>query len=389
MVAGGLMRRMLFDEDHELFRRSFEAFLVRNVVPNYAQWERDGIVDREVWTEAGRQGFLGLGIPEQFGGLGTQDFRYNAIVGEEINRKTLRGLGFTLHNDIVIPYLMNLGTPEQKSRWLPGMVTGEKVAAIAMTEPGAGSDLTGIRTTAARLKDENGEFFLVNGSKTFITNGQHADIVLVAVRTAEDRHHGLSLLVLERGMSGFTRGANLDKIGMHAQDTSELFFDDVRVPVSNLLGEENRGFYYLVTNLPQERLSISVGAVVVAESALEQTLEYVKKRSAFGHPIGEFQHSRFLLADLATEIRIARVFVDNCLESHIKGELTAVEAAMAKMWTTELQVKVVDRCLQLHGGYGYMNEMTIARTWRDSRAQTIYGGSSEIMKEIIGRNLGL
>ena len=377
------MQRTLMTSDHEMFRASFDKFLDTVVVPRYGEFERAGVVDRSVWREAGAAGFLALEVPEEFGGAGSDDFRYNAVIGEQINARVLRGLGFTLHNDIVTPYLLRLGTPEQQRRWLPGMVTGETIAAIAMTEPGAGSDLAGISTRARRTRDG----YVVNGQKTFITNGQNADIVVTAVRTGEDRYHGLSLLVLERGMPGFTRGRNLDKIGMHAQDTSELYFDDVEVPAGNLLGEENRGFLHLVENLPRERLSIALGAVAAAERAIQMTIAYVKERNAYGRHLSDLQNTRFVLADLTTQTRMVRLFVDDCLRRHNEGELGADEAAMVKLACTENQVNVVDRCVQLHGGFGYMTETEIGRLWRDSRPQTIYGGASEVMKHIIGKSL--
>ena len=379
--------RTIFEPSHELFRESFRTFLAKEVLPCYSQWEQDGIVDRAIWIKAGQQGFLGLGVPEEYGGAGTDDFRYNVIIAEELARQTLSGLVFTMQNDVALPYFLHLATEEQKRRWLPGIVSGEKITAIAMTEPQAGSDLAGITTRAVR--SAAGDEYILNGAKTFISNGQLADLVIVVVRTGEDRHRGLSLIVVEGDTPGFTRGRRLDKIGMHSQDTSELFFGDACVPAANLLGEENRGFYALVRNLAQERLSAAVGAVAGAESMLTDTLEYVKGRVAFGQPIGRFQNTRFVLAELFTEARVARVFIDHCITEHLSGRLSDDEAAMAKWWTTELQNRVMDRCLQLHGGYGYMNEYRVARAWRDSRVLTIAAGSTEIMKEIIGRSLGL
>ena len=379
--------RAIFEPSHELFRGSFRTFLAKEVLPHYSEWENAGIVDRAIWTKAGQQGFLGLGVPEEYGGAGTADFRYNVIIAEELARHTLSGLAFTMQNDVALPYFLSLATEEQKRRWLPGIVSGEKITAIAMTEPQAGSDVAGIKTRAARSAD--GDEYVLNGAKTFISNGQLADLIIVVARTAEHRHRGLSLLVVEGDTQGFTRGRKLDKIGMRSQDTSELFFDDVRVPAANLLGEENRGFYALMRNLAQERLSAAVGAVAGAESMLADTLEYVKGRVAFGQPIGQFQNTRFVLAELFTEARVARVFIDHCLAEHLSGRLSDDEAAMAKWWTTELQNRVMDRCLQLHGGYGYMNEYRVARAWRDSRVLTIAACSTEIMKEIIGRSLGL
>ncbi|MBX6382285.1 MAG: acyl-CoA dehydrogenase family protein [Microbispora sp.] len=380
------MRRDLFDEEHDLFRETVREFLAREVVPHHAQWEKDGIVPRDVWKKAGELGMFGFSVPEEYGGSGITDFRYNVVIVEEIIRVGATGLGFGLHNDIVAPYLLDLTNDEQKQRWLPGFASGELITAIAMTEPGAGSDLQGIRTTAIR----DGDHYVVNGQKTFITNGINSDLVVVVTKTDPSAGaRGTSLLVVERGMEGFTRGRNLEKVGMHAQDTAELFFDNVRVPVANLLGgEEGQGFFQLMNNLPQERLSIAVAAVAAAETVLEETIEYCRNRTAFGRSIGKFQHTRFLLAELATEVEIARHYVDKCVRALNAKELTAVDAAKAKWWTTELQNKVIDRCVQLHGGYGYMLEYPVAKAWLDSRVQTIYGGTTEIMKEIIGRSFG-
>ncbi|GII29409.1 acyl-CoA dehydrogenase family protein [Planotetraspora mira] len=380
------MRRDLFDEEHLLFRETVREFLTREVVPHHAQWEKDGIVPREVWKKAGELGMFGFSVPEEFGGAGITDFRYNAVVLEEITRIGATGLGFSLHNDVMAPYFVDLTNEEQKQRWLPGFASGELITAIAMTEPGAGSDLQGIRTTALR----EGDHYVVNGQKTFITNGINSDLVVVVAKTDPSAGaRGTTLLVVERGMAGFSRGRNLEKIGMHAQDTAELFFENVHVPVANRLGDEDgQGFVQLMHNLPQERLSIAVGAVAAAESVLETTIEYCKSRKAFGKSIGQFQNTRFLLAELATEVEIARHYVDKCIVALNAGELTAVDAAKAKWWTTELQTKLIDRCLQLHGGYGYMLEYPVAKAWLDSRVQTIYGGTTEIMKEIIGRSFG-
>ena len=376
--------RTIYDDEHEQFRSAFRGWLDKEVVPNHEQYERDGITPRELWLAAGAQGFLGLTVPEQYGGGGTDDYRFAAVMQEEVSYTGVIGSanGFTLHNDIVLPYFIGLCNDEQKARWLPNMVSGECITAIAMTEPNTGSDLANIRTTAVR----HGDTYVVNGSKTFITNGINSDAVIVAVKTDPDaKHRGMSLLVIERGMKGFERGRNLDKLGMHAQDTAELFFTDVEVPVANLLGEEGKGFYYLMLNLAQERLGMAVGALGVCQAAMDQTLAYTKERKAFGQPVGQFQHNKFLLAELSTEVQIGQVYVDRCVELHCAGQLSPEQAAAAKFWTTELQNKVVDRCLQLHGGYGYMLEYPIARAWADSRIQTIYGGTSEIMREIVGR----
>ncbi|HET7407415.1 MAG TPA: acyl-CoA dehydrogenase family protein [Mycobacteriales bacterium] len=380
------MQRQIFDSEHAGFREMVRAFIDKEIAPHHAAWESAGIVDREVWTKAGAQGLLGFEIDEAYGGGGQADFRYNAILDEEMARAGATGVGYSLQNDVVAPYLVRLLNDEQKQRWLPGVCSGEIITAIAMTEPAAGSDLQGIKTTA--LKD--GGDYVVNGQKTFITNGIHSDIVIVVARTdPEAGHKGISLLMVERGMPGFERGRNLDKMGLKAQDTAELFFSDVRVPKANLLGEEGQGFIYLMQNLPQERLSIAVSAVASAEWALEVTVAYCKEREAFGRPIGTFQNSRFALAEMATEVEIARVFVDRCITEHNAGNLSPSDAAMAKWWTTELQKKVIDRCVQLHGGYGYMLEYPIAKAYLDCRIQTIYGGTTEIMKEIVGRSLGV
>jgi alkylation response protein AidB-like acyl-CoA dehydrogenase len=380
------MAREIFDQEHEAFREAVGAFLDKEVVPFHDQWEKDGIVDRQVWAKAGAQGLLGLQLEEEYGGGGTPDFRYNVVIGEEMTRRGVYGAAFTLFNDMIVPYLVAGASPEQKRRWFPGLCSGETIAAIAMSEPGAGSDLQGIRTSAV----DAGDHYVLNGSKTFISNGILADLVVVVARTDPDSgHQGISLLVVERGMDGFERGRNLDKIGQHAQDTAELFFTDVRVPKQNLLGEAGQGFVHLMTNLSQERLSMAVASATACESIVDLTLRYAKDRTAFGRPIGKFQHNRFVIAEMATEAHIARVFVDDCIARHVRGELDAKTASMAKYWVTELQNKLVDRGVQMHGGYGYMTEYPIARAFVNSRVQTIYGGTTEIQKEIIGRSLGL
>ena len=382
------MNRTLFEPEHEALRASFRAWLDKEVVPHREEWDAAGIVPRELFAEAGRHGFLGMAIPEGFGGGGAPDFRYNLVIGEEVQAAGTGavGLGLTLHNDICLPYFLRYCSDEQSRRWLPGIASGELITAIAMTEPGIGSDLASMSTTARR----DGDYYIVNGSKTFITNGINSDLVITAVKTdPSQKHKGISLLVLERGMEGFERGRNLEKIGQHAQDTAELFFHDVHVPVANLLGEEGRGFLQLVANLPQERLSIAASGVAAARAALAWTLEYVKERQAFGQPIGSFQNTKFVLAELATEVEVAQSFIDRCVLALNADELTADEAAMAKWWCTELQKRAVDRCLQLFGGYGYMMEYPIARAYLDARITTIYGGTTEIMKEIVSRSLGL
>jgi len=382
------VRRDIFDEEHDLFRSAFRQFVDKEIVPYADEWEQAGITDRRMFLKAGEAGFLGINAPEEHGGGGVDDFRYNLITAEEIQMAGVNaaGTGIGLHNDVCLPYFLHAGTEEQKARWLPGICSGELITAIAMTEPGIGSDLAGMSTSAIR----DGDHYVVNGSKTFITNGIHADLVITAVKTdPSQRHKGMSLLVLERGMEGFERGRNLDKIGMHAQDTAELFFSDVHVPVENLLGAEGEGFLQLVRNLPQERLNIAMAAVSAARAAFGWTLEYCKERQAFGKPIGSFQNSRFQLAEMATEIEVGQAFVDKCVVAHNAGELTAEEAAMAKWWATDLQGRVVDAGLQLHGGYGYMSEYPIARAYVDARVTRIYGGTNEIMKEIIGKSLGV
>src|SRR6185312_15945749 len=380
------MRRDIFTEEHEAFRDLVREFLAREVTPFHAQWEQEKVVPREIWLKAGKAGLLGIDVDEKYGGGGNPDYRYYAIMDEETGRAGATGLGFFVHNDMIGQYLLRLATPEQKERWFPGYCSGDLITAIAMTEPGAGSDLQGIRTTAIR----DGDDYILNGQKTFITNGQLADLVIVVARTAPDKgHRGISLLVVERGMPGFERGRNLDKIGMHAQDTSELFFNDVRVPVGNLLGEEGGGFVALMQNLPRERLAIGATALAGAEAVFATTLAYCKEREAFGRPIGRFQHNRFVLAEIATETAVARAFTDKAVLEHNAGRLSVTDAAMVKWWNTELCNRVVDRCVQLHGGYGYMREFPVARAFTDSRVQTIFGGTTEIMKEIIGRDLGL
>jgi len=382
------MHRELFDDEHYQFRSSVRKWLEADAVPQRDRWEHDGIVDRSLFTEAGRHGFLGMAIPVELGGGGVDDFRYNLIIGEEAQAAGLggAGLGLTLHNDICLPYFLRYCTEDQRQRWLPGIASGELITAIAMTEPGIGSDLASMATSAVR----DGDHYVVNGSKTFITNGINADLVICAVKTdPQERHRGISLVVLERDMDGFERGRNLEKLGLHSQDTAELFFTDVRVPVENRLGDEGAGFSYLVSNLPQERLSIAAAGIAGARAALGWTIDYVRSRSAFGQSVGSFQNTRFVLAELATEVEIGQAFIDRCVGALNEGRLSAEEAAMAKWWCTELHNRVADRGVQLHGGYGYMTEYPIARAFVDARVTTIYGGTTEIMKEIIGRSLAL
>lgn len=379
--------RALYNEDHEQFREVVRAFVKEHVEPHKEKWEQQGFVDKDLFVHAATAGVLGFSIPEEYGGGGSTDFLFNAVMDEELGANPVStGMGgVALQNDIVFPYFLNLANDEQKQRWLPGIAAGELVTAIAMTEPGTGSDLAGIRTKAVR----DGGHYIVNGAKTFISNGQNADLIVTAVRTSDHPHHGLSLLVIEAGSAGFTRGRNLEKIGLHAQDTSELSFVDVRVPAANLLGREGEGFLGLMANLPQERLTIALAAVASAEGVLSRTLEYVKERKAFGKPVGSFQNTRFEMASMATEVQIARIYIDEFIRRHAAGKLSAEDAAAAKWWTTEKYVEIVNRCLQLHGGYGYMMEYQIAKDFQDSRITTIYGGTTEIMKEIVGRSLGL
>lgn len=380
------MGRDIYTEEHHAFRDMVRSFIEKEAAPHHEQWEKDGIVSREVWLAAGRAGLLGIDMPEEHGGGGNPDYRYYVIFNEELARAGIHGPGFAVHNDINGGYLRQLCTDEQKARWFPGYCSGEIITGIAMTEPAAGSDLQGIKTTAIR----DGDHYVLNGSKTFISNGILADLVIVVAKTDPSAGaKGVSLLAVERGMDGFERGRNLDKVGLHAQDTAELFFDDVRVPKENLLGEEGMGFIYLMQNLARERLSIGATAQAAAEAAFEQTLEYCKTREAFGRPIGKFQHNRFTLAEMKTELTVTRAFTDDCIVKESNGELSAEEAAMLKYWNTELLKTVVDRCVQLHGGYGYMTEYPIAKAYQDVRIQTIFGGTTEIMKEIIGRSLGV
>ena len=376
----------VFDETHDLFRQSFRSFVASEMAPHVDEWERAGIMDRAIYAKAGELGFVGMAIPENHGGGGSNDFRFNAIVADELARANVGGggLGLTLHNDITTPYFVEYCNEEQAERWLPGIASGALVTAIAMTEPGTGSDLAAVATSAVRDGDE----YVLNGAKTFITNGINSDLVIVVCKTNSDGGHGgMSLLVVERGMPGFERGRNLDKVGQHSADTSELFFSDVRVPVTNLLGEEGRAFDYLSFNLAQERLSIGLYGFYVAQAALSWTIDYVQDRTAFGQPVAKFQNTKFELAQIATEIAVTEPFMNQSLLKLNDNELTPADAAMAKLWGSELQTRVTDRCLQLFGGYGYMSEYPISRAWVDARVCTIYGGTSEIMKTIISKQV--
>ncbi|MFB7336200.1 acyl-CoA dehydrogenase family protein [Streptomyces adustus] len=380
------VRRDLFDDTHEDFRQSFRTFVRTEIVPHHEKWEAAGRVDRSMFLAAGAQGFLGMAVPEEYGGLGVDDFRFNVIISEELQRANVIGSGMciTLHNDIVLPYLLGTATEEQRARWLPGFVTGETMGAISMTEPGTGSDLAAIRTTAVR----DGDHYVLNGAKTFVTNGLNADLVVVAVKTdPAERHRGISLIVVEDDTEGFTRGRHLRKIGLKSQDTAELFFDDARVPAANLLGEPGTGFATLMANLAQERLALSVSAITGARAVLDLTIDYCREREAFGQRLSSFQNTKFELAEMLTATEVAQVYVDHLVRRHLSGDVDAEDAAKAKWWTTELQQDVVNRCLQLHGGYGFMEEYPVARAFLDARVQTIYAGTNEIMKEIIGRSI--
>lgn len=380
------MKRLILDSEHEQLRATVRQYIEREVAPNAEKWQRERLIDRSAYVAAGKYGLIGFNLPERYGGGGCDDFRFNAVINEELSRYGNVAPALTLQNDVVGPYFATLASDEQKQRWLPGIASGETIVAVAMTEPGAGSDLAGIRTSATR----DGEGWILNGSKTFISSGINCDLVVVVARTDPDAgHKGFTLFVVERDMPGFTRGRKLDKMGLPSQDTAELHFEDVRLPAANVLGKEGRGFYHLMHNLPSERLSIAISAIAGARETWRQTLQYVKDRMAFGQPIGSFQHNRFVMAELDTELEIAEQYIDRCLQAVVDNDLTAVEAAKAKWWCTELAKKVVDACLQLHGGYGYMNEYRVARDYVDTRIMTILGGTTEIMKDLIGRDLGL
>ena len=378
--------RAIFDDTHQDFRESVRRWLTKEIAPQFDQWERDGIVPREIFAQAGANGFLATQVAEEFGGAGVDDFRFNVVLSEEMFRLSLGGLavGITLHNDVCLPYFLEYCNAEQQQRWLPGIVDGTLITAIAMTEPGAGSDLAGIKTKAVR----DGDHYVVNGAKTFITNGINSDLIVTAVKTdPSQRHKGISMLVIERDTPGLERGRNLEKIGMHSQDTAELFFNDARVPVENLLVAEGQGFGQMIHNLAQERLSVGVAGVATAHAAIRMTVEYVKEREAFGKPIAGFQNTAFELAACKTETDAAQAFVDEATVALVEGRLTPERAAEVKMFATDVQGRVIDRCLQLFGGYGYMLEYPIARLYADARVSRIYAGSNEIMKQIIGRSL--
>jgi len=379
------LHRTAYTEDHEAFRSTVRQFVAKEIEPNADKWDAEGLVPKDVWPKAGELGLLCPTVPEAYGGLGL-DFGYNSIINEEFGYNTDVATGFSLHTDIVANYLIEYGSEEQKAHWLPKMVSGEIVTAIAMTEPGTGSDLQGMRTTAKK----DGNHYVINGAKTYITNGQNADLILVCVKTdpdAQPAYKGVSIVLVEADREGFKRGRNLDKIGLDAADTSELFFEDVRVPITNCLGAEGMGFIYLMTELPQERLSIAIGAQAAAQRTFDQTVEFVRERKAFGKPILDFQNTRFVLADLKTKLQVGWAHIDWALARHLKRELTPEEASSAKLWHTELQGEMVDKCLQLHGGAGFMNEYPIAKQFRGARVTRIFGGTSEIMKELIGRKL--
>ncbi|MEH6889258.1 acyl-CoA dehydrogenase family protein [Bacillus sp. JJ864] len=381
------MKHPYLEGEHHIFRDAFRKFLEKEAYPHYNQWEKDGIIPRSLWRKMGENGFLCPMVEEKYGGAEV-DFGYSVVINEELEKVGSSLVGIGLHNDIVVPYLTAYGTEEQKKRWLPKCVSGEYITAIAMTEPGAGSDLASIRMAARK----EGDHYVVNGEKTFITNGIHADLVVVVCKTdttIKPAHKGMSLLVLERGMEGFKRGRKLEKVGLHSQDTAELIFEDVKVPASNLLGEEGKGFYYLMDKLQQERLIVAIAAITAAEVMLRLTKDYVKERKAFGKSISDFQTVQFRFAEMYTEIEIGRTFVNECIASHMQGENIVTKVSMAKWWITDIAKKVAAECMQLHGGYGYMEEYEIARRYRDIPVSAIYAGTNEIMKNIIAKSMGL
>ncbi|SEQ01427.1 acyl-CoA dehydrogenase family protein [Piscibacillus halophilus] len=381
------MSARYLNEEHKIYRESLKKFLDQEVRPYFDQWEEERIIPRDLWTKMGENGFLCPWVDEQYGGL-EADFGYSVVFNEEIERVGTGMVGLGLHNDIVVPYFDTYGTEEQKERWIPKCVTGEYITAIAMTEPDAGSDLAGIKTTAI----QQGDHYVLNGQKTFITNGIHADLIVVVAKTDPDAvppHKGISLFVVEKDMPGFSRGRKLDKIGLHSQDTAELFFEDVKVPKENLLGEEGKGFYYLMDQLQQERLTVAISAQVAAEEMLQMTTEYVKERKAFGQPVSKIQTVQHKMAEVATEVRIGRSFLDDVIEHHMKSKSVVTEVSMAKWWITDMARRVATTCMQLHGGYGYMEEYPIARRYRDIPVSSIYAGTNDIMKNIIAKNMGL
>ncbi len=381
------LKHPYLQEEHEQFRKSFRKFLEKEAIPNYEEWENDRIIPRDFWIKMGEQGYLCPDIAEEYGGSET-DWAYSVVIDEELERVGTGLIGIALHNDIVVPYITSFGTNEQKQRWLPSCTTGKTITAIAMTEPGTGSDLANIQTTA-KLE---GDYYIVNGAKTFITNGIHADLVIVACKTDTEvrpKHKGVSLLVIERGHPGFSRGRKLDKVGLHSQDTAELFFEDCKVPKENLLGEEGKGFLYLMDKLQQERLLVAIGAQIASEDMLKSTIDYVKSREAFGRPVSQFQNTQFKIAEMATDVEMGRVFLDQLIAKHIAGANVVTEVSMAKWKLTEIARNIATQCMQLHGGYGYMEEYKIARRYRDIPVASIYAGTNDIMKTIIAKNLGL
>ena len=392
VVTKGLatMPRNIYDEDHEAFRASVKEFVDRNLTPRAEEMIREHTIPRDLWLEAGKQGFFGLTIPEEFGGAGIDDYRFNAVLAEELSKFTAAVAScFGIHSDITAPYIVALGTEEQKQRWLPGVAAGEKILSIGMTEPNGGSDLAALKTTAVKADNGSGDWIL-NGSKTFITNGHQCDLAVVAARTDPTKGaKGISLFVLEKEDEGFTKGKPLDKVGQPESDTSELFFDNVRVPADRLLGPEGMGFISMMQKLPQERLGNAIANIANARQILEETIAYTKERKAFGQPIGTFQHNKFKMAEMVTKVEVTEAYVDDCVAAHAEGKLTAVDAAKAKWWAAEVQCAVLDECVQLHGGYGFMNEYRVARAWKDARVHKIWAGTNEIMKELIGRDLGL
>ncbi|MCR6032499.1 acyl-CoA dehydrogenase [Nocardioides sp. zg-579] len=381
------MKRDIYDEDHEAFRGSVREFLERSVIPHVDEHAEAKAIPREFWLEAGKQGFLGLEIPEEYGGAGAGDYRFNTVLAEELSKvNAALGSCWGIHADITAPYLVELGTEEQKQRWLPGVAAGEILLAIGMTEPSGGSDLAALKTTAVR----DGDDWVINGSKTFITNGYSADLVITAVRTSpEKKARGITLFAIPADAEGFSRGRKLDKVGQPESDTAELFFENVRLSDDHVVGEVDMGFIHMMQKLPQERLGCAISNLAHAKQIFEETVAYTKERTAFGAPIGTFQHNKFLMADIDTQIDVSQAFIDRCVELHDRGELTPVDAAKAKLWTSEIQNRILDHCVQLHGGYGFMNEYRVARAWRDARVSRIWAGSNEIMKELIGRDLGL